>query len=99
MVKSSNKCINAAWKRELLKTNSIKNKVIASTHAVGTIIDFEEDCILLDGERIEKYWKPTWRAIKARLKKGAEENGKKNVWRNKCKVRYFENRMIAVIYG
>ena len=29
-------------------------------------IDFKEGCILLDGERIEKDWKPTWRAIKAR---------------------------------
>ena len=40
------------------------------------ITDFEEDCILLDGERIEKYWKPTWTAIKARLKKGVEQRRK-----------------------
>ena len=26
-------------------------------------------------------------------------NGKQNTWRNKCKARYFENRMKAVIYG
>ena len=55
MVKSSNKWIKAAWKRELLKeTNSLKDKAITSMHAVGTVIDFEEDCIFLDGERIEK---------------------------------------------
>ena len=36
MVKSSNKWIKAAWKRELLKeTNSIKGKAITSMHAVG----------------------------------------------------------------
>ena len=55
MAKSSNKWIKAAWKRELLKeTNSIKDKAITSMHAVGTVIDFEEDCNFLDGERIEK---------------------------------------------
>ena len=74
MVKPSNKWIKAAWKRELLKeTNSIKDEAIASMHAVGMVLDFEEDCILLDGERIEKDWKVTWRAIKARLKKSDEQ--------------------------
>ena len=74
MVKSSNKWIKAAWKRELLKeTNSIKDEAITSIHAVGTVLDFEGDSILLDGERIEKDWKLTWRAIKARLKKGVDQ--------------------------
>ena len=74
MVKSSNKWIKAACKRELLKeTNSIKDEAITSMHAVGTVLDFTEDCILLDGERIEKDWKLTWRAIKARLKKSVEQ--------------------------
>ena len=60
MVKSSNKWIKAARKKELLKeTKSFKDEAITSMHAVGTVIDFEEDCILLDGERIEKDWKPT----------------------------------------
>ena len=46
--------IKAARKRELLKeTNSIKDEVIISMYAAGAVIDFEEDCILLDGERIE----------------------------------------------
>ena len=43
-------------------------------HALGTVIDFEKDSILLDGERIEKDWKPIWRAIKARLKKEETES-------------------------
>ena len=74
MVKSSIKWIKAAWKRELLKeTNSIKDGAITSMHAVGTVLDFEEDCILLDGETIEKDWKLTWRAIKAKLKKIVEQ--------------------------
>ena len=42
-------------------------------HAVGTVVDFEEDCILMDGERIEKDWKLIWRAIKAKLKKSVEQ--------------------------
>ena len=69
MVKSSNKWIKAAWKRELLKeTSSIKDEAITLRYAVGTVLDFEEDCFLLDGEGIEKDWKLTWRAIQARLK-------------------------------
>ena len=45
-----NKWIKAAWKKELLKeTNSIKDKVI-TMH----VLYFEEDCILLDGKKIEK---------------------------------------------
>ena len=55
MVKSSNKWIKAAWKRELLKlTNSIKDKAVTPIHKVRTVIDFEEDCILMDGEWIQK---------------------------------------------
>ena len=55
MVKSSKKWIKAARKRELLKeTNSIKDEAITSMHAVGTMLDFEEGCILLAGIRIEK---------------------------------------------
>ena len=55
MVKSSNKWIKAAWKRELLKeTNSIKDKAVIPIHKVRTVIDFEEDCILMDGKRIQK---------------------------------------------
>ena len=74
MVKSSNKWIKATWKIELLKeTSSIKDEAITSMHSVGTVLDFEEDCILLDGERIEKDWKLTWRAIKSRLKKDVEQ--------------------------
>ena len=74
IVKSSNKWIKTAWKIELLKeTNPIKDEAITSMHAVGTVLDFEEDYMLLDGERIEKDWKLTWRAIKARLKKSVEQ--------------------------
>ena len=52
MVKSSNKWIKVAWEREWTKeTNPIK---IAWMHTVGTVIGFEEDCILLDGEKTQK---------------------------------------------
>ena len=62
MIKSSNKWIKAAWERELLKeTNSVKDEAMTSMHAVKTVLHFEEDCILLDGESIEKDWKLTWR--------------------------------------
>ena len=54
MVKSSNKNGLKQHGRKLLKeTNSIKDEAIASMHAVGTVIHFEEG-ILLDEERIQK---------------------------------------------
>ena len=44
MVKSSITWIKAAWKRELIKeTNSIKEEAIMSMHAVGAVLNFEED--------------------------------------------------------
>lgn len=51
----------------------MKGKAITSIHTVGTVLDFEEDYIFMDGERIEKDQKPTWRAIKARLWKDVEK--------------------------
>ena len=45
-------------------------------HAMGMVTEFKEYCIFLGRESIEKYWKPTWRAIKARLKKDVEEKRK-----------------------
>lgn len=55
MVKSSNKWIKVAWEREWTKeTNPTKNGAIAWMHTVGTVIGFEEDCILLDGEKTQK---------------------------------------------
>ena len=52
-------------------------------------INFDEDCILLDGERIEKDWKPTWGAIEAKLKKGVKE---------KRKEEYLEKQMQSEIF-
>ena len=90
MVKSSNKSIKAAWRRELLKeTNSIKDEAITSMHAVGTVLDFEEDCISLDGDKTEKDWKLTWRAIKARLKKNVEQ---------KRREKYLDKQMQSEIF-
>ena len=79
--------VKAARKRKLLKeTNWIKDEAITSMHAVGTVIDFEEDGILLDGEKIEKKLETVTREVKER-RWGETERG------------YFENRMKAVIYG
>ena len=100
MVKSSNKWIKAAWKRELLKeTNSIKDKAITSMHAVEKVIDFEENGILLDGKRVEKDWNLTWKAIKARLKEDVEEKRKEEYLEKQMQSEIFENRMRAVISG
>ena len=36
-------------------------------------IKFEEGNIQIDGELIEEEWKPTWKKLKERLKKGMEK--------------------------
>lgn len=66
----------------------MKGKAITSIHTVGTVLDFEEDYIFMDGERIEKDQKPTWRAIKARLWKDVEK---------KRKEEYLEKQMQSEI--
>ena len=81
-----------------MKTNSIKDKAITSMHAVGTIIDSENTCILLGEERIEKDWKPTWKAIKARLKKSFEEKRKEEYLEKQMQGGYCESRMKDIIY-
>ena len=45
-------------------------------HAKGVVIDFEEDYILLDAERIQNDWKLPLKAKKKRLKKNVEEKHK-----------------------
>ena len=61
-------------------------------HAVGTVIDFEEDCILLDGKRIKKDWKLTWWAIKARLKEGPEEKRKEEYLEKQMQIQIFRKQ-------
>ena len=53
------------------------------------MLDFEEDCILLEGEKIEKDWKLTWRVIKARLKKSDEQ---------KRREEYLDKKMQSEIF-
>ena len=53
------------------------------------MLAFEEDSIFLHGERIEKNWKLTWKAIKARLKKAVEQRRKE---------KYLEKQMQSEIF-
>ena len=46
---------------------------------VGTVIDFEQDCILLDGEKTQKTGNQHGYQYKVRLKKGAEEKRKEDI--------------------
>ena len=56
-------------------TKRIKDKATKSMHTVGTVKDFEEDCILFNGEWIEKL-----NGIKVRVIFG------KNIEKSACAV-------------
>ena len=54
------KSIQAAWIREtLMVENAIVTETRTTMEEVGMRLKFEDNAIQLDGERIEKEWKPT----------------------------------------
>ena len=66
-----NKWIKAAWRRENTKEeNSIAEEVMKTMEDAEVEIEFEEANIRIDGELIEEGWKPVWKKLKEKLKKG-----------------------------
>ena len=69
-----NKWIKAAWRRENTKEeNSIVEEATKTMEDVEVEIQFEEDNIQIDGELIEEGWKPAWKTLKEKLKKGMKK--------------------------
>ena len=67
---SENKWISAAWRRENTKEeNSIVEEAMDD---VGVGIQFEEGSSWIDGELIDRGWKPAWNRLKEKLKKGVK---------------------------
>ena len=71
MLKSLNRWIKAAWRREQLKEeNAIIAECLTIIEEVGVRLRFEGDNLRLDEQLIELEWKPTWRIVKTALKRG-----------------------------
>ena len=74
MCKSNNKWIQAAWHRETIKeTNTIIDEAVKAMMEIDKTLEFVENSVKLEGEILELEWKPTWKKVKAELKKGVEK--------------------------
>ena len=73
MLKSPNRWIKAAWRREQLKEeNSIVAECLTIMEEIVMRMRFEGDNLKLDEQLIELEWKPTWRKVKTEPIKGLE---------------------------
>ena len=73
MACSTNSWIRAAWRREMMKKeNAIVTEAVKIMEDVGVRIPFEEGSISIDGQVIEGGWKPAWRSMKEKRKKGVK---------------------------
>eukprot|EP00112_Aurelia_sp_Birch-Aquarium-sp1_P016079 Seg361.9 transcript_id=Seg361.9/GoldUCD/mRNA.D3Y31 product="hypothetical protein" protein_id=Seg361.9/GoldUCD/D3Y31 len=77
MGKSNNKWIQAAWQREKTKeNNAIVGEAVKAMMEIDKTLEFVENNVSLEGEVLELEWKPTWKKVKAELKKGVEKKRK-----------------------
>ena len=74
MCKSNNKWIQVAWQRETVKeNNAIIDETVKVLMEIDKTLTFIENNVILEGEVLELEWKPTWKKVKAELKKGVEK--------------------------
>ena len=74
MCKSNNKWIQVAWQREIVKeNNTIIDEAVKAMMEIEKTLAFVENNVRLEGEVLELGWKPTWKNVKAELKKGVEK--------------------------
>ena len=74
MCKSNNKWIQVAWQRETVKeNNAIIDEAVKVMMEIDKILTFIENNVILEGEVLELECKPTWKKVKAELKKGVEK--------------------------
>ena len=84
MCKSNNKWIQVAWQRETVKeNNTIIDEAIQVMMEIDKTLTFIENNVILEGEVLELEWKPTWKKIKAKLKKGVEKKKRMETYEQK----------------
>ena len=70
MTLSSNTWMKGAWKREVnLKGNSIKKEAKEALKEISFNVEFREDGIWLERQKLREEWKEIWKTLK-RLMKG-----------------------------
>ena len=68
-----NKWISAGWRRKNTKQgNSIVEEAMKTMGDVGIEFQFEEGNIQIVGELLDRGWKPAWKRLKEKLKKGVK---------------------------
>ena len=71
---SNNKWIQVAWQRETVKeNNTIIDEAVKAIMEIDKMLAFIKNNVRLEGEVLELEWKPTWKNVKAELKKGGEK--------------------------
>ena len=74
MCKSNNKWIQVEWQRETVKENNTTIKeAVKAMMEIDKTLAFVENNVRLEGEILELEWEPTWKKVKAELKKGVEK--------------------------
>ena len=55
------------------ETNTIIDEAVKVMKEADKTLEFVKNSVRLEGEILELEWKPTWKKVKAELKKGVEE--------------------------
>ena len=65
---------SSSWQRETVKeNNTIIDEAVKAMIEIDKTLAFVENNVRLKGEILELGWKPTWKKMKAELKKGVEK--------------------------
>ena len=58
------------------ESNTIIDEAVKAMTEIGKTLEFVEKSVRLEGEILELEWKPTWKEMKAELKKGVKKKRK-----------------------
>ena len=95
IAKSTNRWIEAPWRRETIKKeNAIVVESVKTIEEVGVRLHFEEKSKRLGNEVIdgEREWKPTLRKVKTCLKKVLESKGIENYNAKKQESQFYQEQ-------
>ena len=100
MCKSNNRWIQAAWQRETMKeTNTIIDEAIKAMMEIYKTLEFVENSVRSEGKILELEWKPTWKKVKAELKRGVEKKERIPTNRKSYKVICIDDKNRNATFG
>ena len=93
MLKSENRWIQAAWRRETLKLeNVVVNKGLITMEEVGARLKLEDNAVQLDADRMEQVWKLTWKRVKTVRQKSTKQMKTKTYQSKEQKSKFFREQ-------